>query len=77
MLKAVYPPVKFPPIRRQKSKNLKRAQSVLACDSMAHKESTEIGRLGNKRIPLPACAYDCIRAKFSLEIETMTAFEDE
>ena len=46
--------------------------------SVSYGEFTRLvyGKLGNKRIPLPACAYDAIRATFAGD-DPMTGFIEE
>ena len=48
--------------------------------STAYREFTQLvhGYLGAKRIPLPACAYDAIRAEFMTDEDTdYTGYEDD
>ena len=47
--------------------------------SIAYREFSQLvhGYLGNRRIPLPACAYHAIRKTFLSEQEALTGYVDE
>eukprot|EP00112_Aurelia_sp_Birch-Aquarium-sp1_P001201 Seg1123.3 transcript_id=Seg1123.3/GoldUCD/mRNA.D3Y31 product="hypothetical protein" protein_id=Seg1123.3/GoldUCD/D3Y31 len=47
--------------------------------SIAYHNFTRLihGYLGNKRIPLPACAYDAIRRKFPATYDAVRGFQDD